>query len=119
MTSAPGPRDVDEYLVGISPAARAALVRFRGIIHEFAPDVTESIAYGMPTFTVVGRHRFHVAGWSKHLGVYPVREAPEPLQTALATLRTGKDTVQLPLNAPLDETLVRQLVAFLLERPSG
>lgn len=86
------------------------------MIHELQPDVIESIAYGMPTFAAPGRHRFYLGAWAAHVGVYPVGPAPEPLQSRLAPLRAAKDTVRLPLSAPLDEGLVRPLLELLLER---
>ena len=101
-----------------SPESAALIARVRGLIHELTPDVVESIAYAMPTFAAPGHHRFHLAAWATHVGVYPVGPAPEPLQGRLAPLRAAKDTVRLPLNAPLDDELARQLLTFLLERPN-
>ena len=108
---------MDDYLGTASPEAAALITRVRELIHELAPDVIESIAYGMPTFAAPGHHRFHLAAWATHVGIYPVGPAPEPLQARLAPLRAAKDTVRLPLNRPLDDDLARQLLAFLLERP--
>ncbi len=109
---------VDEYLLTASPEAAALIAQVRAIIHELIPDAVESIAYGMPTFAAPGHHRFHLAAWAKHVGVYPVGPAPEPLESRLAPLRAAKDTVRLPLKQPLDDELARQLLAFLLARPS-
>jgi len=108
---------VDDYLAAASPEAAALIGRLRALIHELGPDAVESIAYGMPTFAAPGHHRFHLGAWATHVGVYPVRPAPETLESRLAPLRAAKDTVRLPLTAPLDEELARQLLRFLLERP--
>ena len=110
---------MDEYLATASPEAAALIARVRAIIHELEPGVVESIAYAMPTFALPGHHRFHLGAWATHVGVYPVGLVPEPLEGRLAPLRAAKDTVRLPLNRPLDEELARQLLAFLLERPSS
>jgi uncharacterized protein YdhG (YjbR/CyaY superfamily) len=107
---------IDDYLAQTPEPAREVLARFRAIAHELAPDVTESISYGMPTFALPGRHRFHLGAWAKHVGVYPVRPAPAELEAQLTPLRAAKDTVQWPLTPPFDDALARQLVAFLLER---
>ncbi len=108
---------IDEYLDGVPAPARELIGRVRAIIHVEDPGVVESIAYGMPTFASPGRHRFHLGAWAKHVGVYPVQPAPEPLENEIAPLRAAKDTVRLPLDQPLDEEQVRRLVAFLLRRP--
>ena len=109
---------MDDYLKDASPEAAALIARVRALIHELAPDVVETVAYGMPTFAAPGHHRFHLGAWATHVGVYPVGLAPEPLQSGLAPWRAAKDTVRLPLNGPLDEQLVRQLLTFLLARPN-
>lgn len=109
---------LDEYLAGIPAPARERIALMRGIIHASNPAVVESMAYGMPTFTAPGGHRFHLAAWATHLGVYPVHAASEPLESELAPLRTAKATVRFPLDVPFDEGLARRLVAFLLERSS-
>lgn len=108
---------IDDYLQGVPSDAAALIVRLRTAIHELEPDVVESIAYGMPTFAAPGHHRFHLGAWATHVGVYPVRPAPEPLESRLTPLRAAKDTVRLPLDAPLDEGLARGLLTFLLQRP--
>ena len=116
MVVASGSPSIDDYLSGVSPEARVRLEGLRALVHELAPDAVESIAYGMPTFTLPGHHRFHAAAWAKHVGVYPVHLAPEPFESRLAPLRTAKDTVRLAYDVPFDAELVRELVAFLLER---
>ena len=108
---------VDDYLAEASPEAAALIARLRALIHQLEPASVESIAYGMPTFAAPGHHRFHLGAWATHVGVYPVRPAPEPLESRLAPLRAAKDTVRLPLGAPLDEGLARRLLTFLLARP--
>jgi uncharacterized protein YdhG (YjbR/CyaY superfamily) len=118
MVVAPDPPSMEDYLSGVSPEARIRLEGLRALVRELAPDAVESIAYGMPTFTLPGQHRFHAAAWSKHVGVYPVHMAPDPLEARLAPLRTAKDTVRLAYDVPFDADLVRELVAFLLERPA-
>lgn len=112
------PTTVDDYLSGVGAEARIRIDALRSLVHESAPCVVESLAYGMPTFAAEGRHRFHVAAWSKHVGIYPVQPAPDPLERELAPLRAAKDTVQLRFRDPLDEGLLSRLVEFLLERPT-
>jgi uncharacterized protein YdhG (YjbR/CyaY superfamily) len=109
---------IDDYLAAATSEAAVVISELRTLIHQVVPDVVESIAYGMPTFTAPGRHRFHLGAWAQHVGVYPVHPAPEPLETRLAPFRAAKDTVQLPLDRPLDEKLAQQLVTFLLTRPN-
>ena len=109
---------IDEYLDDVSADARVRIDALRAIVHELAPLATETIKYGMPTFEIVGRHRIYAAAWTKHVGVYPVGPAPEPLESRLTALRAAKDTVKFEFAVPFDPELARELVTFLLERPA-
>jgi uncharacterized protein YdhG (YjbR/CyaY superfamily) len=51
-TSPPG--TVDEYLATMPAPTRAKLEGIRQTIHEVAPETTEKIAYGIPTFVLHG-----------------------------------------------------------------
>jgi uncharacterized protein YdhG (YjbR/CyaY superfamily) len=108
---------IDAYLADAGSDARLRIEALRSLVHELAPSSTETIAYGMPTFVIPGRHRIHAAAWTGHMGVYPVHPAPEPLESRLAPLRAAKDTVRFAYAVPLDEGLMRELVTFLLQRP--
>jgi uncharacterized protein YdhG (YjbR/CyaY superfamily) len=106
---------IDAYLADAPLEARVRLESLRALIHELAPAATETIKYGMPTFQIPDRHRIYAAAWAKHVGVYPVHPAPEPLESQLAPLRSAKDTVKFSYAVPFDEGLARELVSFLLE----
>jgi uncharacterized protein YdhG (YjbR/CyaY superfamily) len=62
---------VDEHIAGASPAARPMLEELRAIIRAAAPEATERISYGVPTFDLAGQHLVHFAGYAKHVGLYP------------------------------------------------
>ena len=44
------PKTIDEYLARAKPEQRAALEKLRKTIHAVAPDVEESISYGLAGF---------------------------------------------------------------------
>lgn len=47
-------KTVDEYLENLPENIRSALTEIRKWIFEVCPDVTESMAYGMPAYTFNG-----------------------------------------------------------------
>ena len=108
---------IDTYLSSASADARLRIEKLRALVHELAPGSSETIAYGMPTFVIPDRHRIYAAAWAKHVGVYPVHPAPEPLESRLAPLRAAKDTVRFAYAVPFDDQLARELVEFLVTRP--
>ncbi|MGL5860205.1 MAG: iron chaperone, partial [Phycicoccus sp.] len=68
MTPAPSP--VDAYLAGLSGEVRTRLDDMRRVIRETAPEAVESIAYGMPAYTLDGKPLVYVAGYDRHVGFY-------------------------------------------------
>lgn len=107
--------DVAAYLDRLSPRTREVVDRVRAIVSEELPEATESLAYDIPTFSLAGRRVLHVAGWAKHVSIYPV-PANEALQTDLGPYLSGKGTLKFLLNAPLPEDLVRRVVRALADR---
>lgn len=99
------PRDVDEYLARVPPAERALLERVRKRIHAIAPDASETISYGYPTFVVEGRAVVWIAAFKKHCSLFP-------------------GSIHFTPDEPLSPTLLRRIVrariaenrAFVAER---
>jgi uncharacterized protein YdhG (YjbR/CyaY superfamily) len=106
---------IDAYIDEFEGETRAKLEEMRGIIRDVAPDATETIAYAIPTFDLNGKHLVHFAGFSKHIGFYPVPSAMEAFKDELAPYRAGKGSAQFPLDKPLPEDLIRRIVAFRVD----
>ena len=76
-----------------------------------APSAVETISYAIPTFDLNGEHLVHFAGYEKHIGFYPTGRGMEPFREELSGFKTGKGSVQFPLDRPLPEELIRRMVA--------
>ena len=61
------PQTIDEYMADFSAQAQAVMGQMRALIHEIAPEVTEKISYGIPTF-VLGENLVHFAAYQHHIG---------------------------------------------------
>lgn len=109
------PASVDAYLAGFPADVRAQLEAVRAAIHASVPGGEEKIRYGMPAVMLGGRYAVHFAGWKKHIGLYPIPALGGELEDEVAPLRSGKDTVNLPLAAPVDTDLVTRMVARIVE----
>lgn len=112
------PPDVDAYLADQPEATRAVLRRIRGLVHEVAPGCEETISYGMPTFTVDGRVLLHLAGWKKHVAIYPTPDGDGPVQRQLVPLSSGRGSTRFTLTDPDDMPydLIRATIALLAEQ---
>ncbi|MEO5744141.1 MAG: DUF1801 domain-containing protein [Terracoccus sp.] len=105
---------IDDYLASFPPASRAALDGVRSTIREAVPEAREKIRYGMPTYLLGGRPLLYVAGWKKHVGIYPVPTGDSSFEAEVAPYRGAKETVRFPLAQPIPLDLVRHIVELCL-----
>lgn len=105
---------IDEYIAEFPPETQRVLGQMRALIRELAPGATETISYAIPTFDLAGKHLVHFAGYDKHVGLYPAPSGMEAFKEDLRPYKTGKGSVQFPLNAPLPVDLIRRIVEFRL-----
>lgn len=109
--SAAKPGSVDDYLAGQPPAIRTRLEALRKTIRTAAPDATEAIKYGMPTFVYHG-NLVHFAACRDHLGFYPTPSAIRKFARELAPYTTSKGAIQFPWDLPLPRALIARMVRF-------
>ena len=119
MPSRPGARTVDDFIAEAPPQAREAMAQIRAIIKAVAPTATETIAYGIPTFDLHGKHLVHFAGYEHHVGLYPLPGGIEAFRDELKPYKQGKGSVQFPLDAPLPADLIRRIVEHRVRERSG
>lgn len=112
MVDRPDSSSVDEYIAGFPPAVIAALEEIRAVIRLAAPEATETISYGIPTFDLHGRHLVHFGGFASHIGFYPVPSGMQAFEDELKPFKAGKGTARFPLDQPLPADLVRRIVEF-------
>jgi uncharacterized protein YdhG (YjbR/CyaY superfamily) len=110
------PDSVQAYVAGLPPAGAEVVGELRRRVRAIRPDAVEVIRYDIPTFQVEGRSRVHVAGWSKHVSIYPVPDAGDDpgLADDLAPYVGGKGTLKFPLGPPMPWTLVDRVLRALL-----
>jgi uncharacterized protein YdhG (YjbR/CyaY superfamily) len=114
--SRPKAESIDDYIAQFPPETQTVLQELRALIHECAPDVSETISYAIPTFDLHGRHLVHFAGYDRHVGFYPGGRGIAAFTDQLKPYKTGKGSVQFPLGAPLPVDLIRRIVGFCVEQ---
>lgn len=102
---------IDEYIETFPEEIQKKLREIRQTIHETAPEATEAISYQMPTFKLNG-NLVHFAGYEHHIGFYPIPTGMEAFKDELSHYKTGKGSVQFPLDQPLPIDLIRRIVDF-------
>lgn len=108
---APAYRTIDEYIAVAPSEAKPALAELRALIRSAAPEATEKISYGIPTFWLNG-NLVHFAGYKKHIGFYPGAAGIEAFAAELSAYKLSKGTVQFPIGEPIPLDLVRRIVEY-------
>ena len=106
---------VDEYIASYPEHIQELLKHMREIIRETAPDATETISYGIPTFVYHG-NLVHFAGYDSHIGFYPGSGPIADFQDQLKPYKTAKGTVQFPLDKPLPIDLIQAMTQSAIDR---
>lgn len=119
MTDTPSPTSIDEYIARFPAVTRDRLEEIRRIVRKAAPDASETISYGMPTFDLGGRHLVHFAGYARHIGFYPIPTGIAAFEDELSPYKRGKGSVQFPLDEPLPADLIRRIVEFRVRENRG
>ncbi len=102
-------KTMDEYIATFPKNVQDILQELRKVIKEAAPEAKEAISYGMPTFKLNG-NLVHFAAYKNHIGFYPAPSGIDSFKEKLAKYRTGKGTLQFPIDEPIPFELVKEVV---------
>jgi uncharacterized protein YdhG (YjbR/CyaY superfamily) len=107
-------KTVDEYINGFPKNVQDKLKQMRAAIKAAAPDAEEKISYRMPAY-MQGGPLVYFAAFKNHIGFYPTASGIEAFKDEFKAYKSGKGSLQFPMNEPLPVELVTQVVKFKLE----
>jgi len=107
----PKPLDIDEYISSFPNEVQEILEEIRKTIHEAAPNAKEKISYSMPAFEQNGIV-VYFAAFKNHIGFYALPSSNEKFKQVLSKYKSGKGSVQFPLNQPMPFDLITEIVKF-------
>lgn len=110
---------VDAYIAKSAPFAQPILTRLRAVVHRAAPDIVETIKWGMPFFERNGLV-CHMAAFKAHcaFGFYKAAAMKDGAKLTSDAARAGMGNlgrIAAPSDLPPDRTLaawVREAVAL-------
>jgi len=109
--------NIDEYVSQCPDEINERLTKIRNLIAKLAPEATESISYGIPTFKLNG-NLIHFAGYANHIGLYPGAAAIVEFKDKLKYYKTAKGSIQFPLSGPIPYDLIEEIVKYRIsQRP--
>lgn len=103
---------IDEYIKLYPKEVQHTLQELRKVIKEAAPQATEAISYGLPTFKLHGKNLVHFGAYKTHIGFYPTPSGIDEFKDELSPYISGKGTVTFPLNADIPFNLILRIVRF-------
>ncbi len=108
-------QSIDEFIAQYPEATRKTLEELRQLIKKVAPEASEKISYGIPTFTLHG-NLIHFSAYEKHIGLYPGPGAVVVFAQELEPCDTAKGTIRFPLDQPLPFKLIEKIVLYCVKR---
>ncbi|MEN9699016.1 MAG: hypothetical protein RLZZ301_214 [Bacteroidota bacterium] len=108
-----------EAHIALFPAhTQLKLSSLHGFILAQVPQLTEKIAYGIPTFQYEGKNFIHYAGYSKHIGLYPGAKGIAAFSKSFQAhgYKFSKGAVQFPLKEALPFELISEILNYLLNQ---
>lgn len=114
----PKANTVDEYIFGFPKETQKALKQVRDTIKKVIPEAEEVISYAIPAYKLHKTYVIYFAGFEHHIGIYPAPVNEEGFKKEFSKYKTGKGSVQFPLNTPMPLTLIRKIVKYRLKQNS-
>jgi uncharacterized protein YdhG (YjbR/CyaY superfamily) len=101
---------IDTYLAQFPSDVQAIIREMQAIIKRNAPDVVESMSYGMLAYKTYHKPLVYVAGYKKHIGFYATPNTHEIFKDELKSYKHGKGSVQFSLAKPIPYDLITRIV---------
>lgn len=113
------PKTVEDYFNRQPEKTKKALIELKKCILKANPNATELFNYNIPAYALVEggtrEQQIMIAGYKKHVGLYPHPTTIEKFNSELSELKKGKGSVQFPLDKPLPVDLVERMVKYRME----
>lgn len=108
------PKTIDDYISGFTPEVQEILGKIRQTIRNASPEAQETISYGIPTFTLRDTYLIYFAAYKRHIAIYPIPGGDDKFNEEVSAYRSGKGTLQFPVDKPIPYNLIRKIVRFSL-----
>ena len=100
---------VDRYIERFPPEVRRVLCLIRETVRSAAPEATERMSYGMPSYRLK-KDILHFGAFKKHIGLFPPVHETE-FADRIAPYRGEKGNLRFPLDRPIPYELIRDIVS--------
>lgn len=106
---------VDEYIAGFPKETQKVLWLVRETIKEILPQAEEVISYAIPAYKLNKSYVIYFAGFEHHIGLYPAPVNEASFKKEFSKYKTGKGSVQFPLDKTIPLNLIRKITRYRLK----
>ena len=110
---------VTDYINAQPEQTKKALLELKECILKVEPNATEFLNYNIPAYALVKdgkrEQQIMIAGYKKHVGLYPHPTTMEKFEPELTEYKRGKGSVQFPLDRPLPIELIIRMIKYRKE----
>lgn len=112
-------KTVQDYFDSQPEMTKKALIELKDCIYEAESNAIEMINYNIPAYALTegGKRdqQIMIAGYKKHVGLYPHPTVMEKFENELSIYKKGKGSVQFPIDKPLPKQLIVKMVKYRVE----
>lgn len=112
------PTSIEEYIKNAAPETQHKLHQLHACIQKAAPGARESLKWKMPAYSYQ-KILVTFAIFKNHIGLYPMPSAIEAFAPQLIKYKTGKGSIQFPLDKALPFALISKIVKFRIKESSS
>jgi uncharacterized protein YdhG (YjbR/CyaY superfamily) len=109
------PANFDVYFDNFPETTQVILQQIRTQIQAFAPEAKEVISYAIPSYKLPEGYLIHFAAYKNHIGIYPAPTQHPEFEILFTGYKTGKGTVQIPLDQPFPTALLDKILKHRLQ----
>lgn len=109
-------KSVGEYIDSQPEQTKKALLELKECVLKVEPNATELLNYNIPAYALIENgkreQQIMIAGYKKHVGLYPHPTTMEKFEPELTEYKCGKGSVQFPLDKPLPKDLIIRMIKY-------
>jgi uncharacterized protein YdhG (YjbR/CyaY superfamily) len=103
--------NIASYISEFPGEIQKIIEQVRETIKKAAPKAEEVISYQMPAYKMNGI-LVYFAAFKNHIGFYPTSSAIKTFSKELKIYKSGKGSVQFPIDKPIPVELIDKIVKF-------
>ena len=107
--------DTESYIGAFPAEIQSKLQSIRTTIKKAAPEAVETFSYGIPTFKLNNKPLVYFAAFKNHIGFYALPSGNAAFQKELTGYKTGKGSIQFPLDKPIPLDFITKIVEYRLK----